>query len=80
MPKNFIAFILRRHLALSLGRTDFTPGHVPSCDFGVSILPFFCLAKIAKIREKIKNLKNIKLLVELNEQTLKLLVNVCPFY
>ena len=74
MPKNFIAFILGRNLPLSLGRTDFTPGHAPSCDFGVSILPFFCLAKISKIRKKkIKNLKNIKFLVELNEQTFKLL-------
>ena len=67
--------ILGRNLALSLARTDFTPGHVPSCVFGVSVLPFFCLAKIAKIRKKIKNIKNIKFLLELNEKTFKLLVN-----
>ena len=48
LPKNFIAFIWGRHLALCIGRYVMAQSRIPSSDFCVWNLPILCLSKIVK--------------------------------
>ena len=64
LPKNFIALIWGRHLALSICRNVMPQSRIPRSDFWVRMLSIFCLSKISKLGKIIKNLKNIQFVVE----------------